>query len=98
MASQQHPALVHHLSTATAATAATAANDTNSALVLGRNAHLAEGAVHERLGVRPIFLAWLVRLLTRSTSLADEAVPTPRASWKVRDFYFGLVSCNFYLD
>ena len=56
MASRHHPAQVHHLAAATAATVATAANDTKSALVLGKNAHLAEGAGHERLGVRPIFL------------------------------------------
>ena len=71
MASQQHPAQVRHLATATAATAATAANDTKSVLVLGRNAHLAEGADHERLGVRPRFLAWLMRLLARLTIVAD---------------------------
>ena len=72
MASQQHPAQVHHLATATAATAAMAADDTMSALVLRRNAHLAEGAVHERLGARPRFFAWLVRVVARLTIAADD--------------------------
>ena len=68
-------AQVHHLATATrAATAATAADDTMSALVvvLGRNAHLADDAVYERLGVRPMFLTWLVRLLSRVTLAAND--------------------------
>ena len=55
MAPQQHPAQVRHLATATAATAAMAADDTMSALVLGRNAQLAEGADYERLGSSGIF-------------------------------------------
>ena len=73
-----------------------AADDTMSALVLGRNAHLAEGigAVHERLGVRPRFFAWLVRMLARLTIVADDICSfqrLPPASRTVHDYYFDLV-------
>ena len=72
MASEQHPAQAHHLASDTANTAATTAGDTNSAMVLGREAQLAQAAVHERLGACPRFLAWPVRLLPRFTLFPDD--------------------------
>ena len=72
VASQQLPARVHHLASNTASTVAITVHDTMSALVLGRNAQLAKGADYERLGARPGFLVWLVRLLARLTIAADD--------------------------
>jgi hypothetical protein len=50
MVSEHHPAQVQHLAVDLATTPARALHDTNSVLDSGREAYLAEAAVHERLG------------------------------------------------
>ena len=62
------------MASATASTVAMAVHDTNSAMELSRNTHHAEGAVHERLGVWSMILAWLVRRLLLARSKVDRVL------------------------
>ena len=78
MVSEHHPAQVQHLAVDLAIIPGRALHDTNSALDLAREAHLAKAVVHQRLGACPRFLAWLVRLLPRFTSLPDDLVSLRR--------------------